>query len=73
MRKIGDILIVKFGNYLDGQKCKITDRYRVDGETTFNIELLEKQFNWKTGHDDLIFKFSNVHYCSLKEGDKYEL
>lgn len=67
MRKVGDILIVKFGNYLDGQKCKITGINRINGETSYDIELLEKQFNWKTGHDDLTFRFSNVHYCSLKE------
>lgn len=67
MRKVGDILTVKFGDYLDGQKCKIIGINRVNGETKYNIELLEKQFNWKTGHDDLTFRFSDVHYCNLKE------
>lgn len=67
MRKIGDVLFVKFGNQYHGQKCRIIGIKKISGDTKFDVELIEPQFNWKTGHNDLILKFSNVHYCNLKE------
>lgn len=67
MRKIGDVLFIKFGNQYDRQKCKIIGIKKILGDTKFDIELIEPQFNWKTGNRDLKLKFSNIHYCNLKE------
>lgn len=67
MRKVGDILFVKFGNEHDGKKCKITGVNKINGDTKFDIELLDLQFNWKTGQNDLKLEYLNVHYCHLKE------
>jgi len=67
MRNIGDILYINMDNEYYGKKCKITKINKVNGETSYDIELLEKNTGWLRHEGMVKLSFSNVHYCNLKD------
>ena len=67
MRRVGDILIISMGNEYRGKHCRITGIHNISGDTRYDIEVLGKEFNWRTGKEDLTVRFSEVHPCHIKD------
>jgi hypothetical protein len=67
MRDVGDILFLSWNNQYYREPCKITKVNQKKDHTTYDIELINKQYGWLKNEEKVVLHFSDVHYCDLKE------
>lgn len=66
MRTIGDKLYIVEDNKYKGKLCEIKKIHNVNGNISYDVDLVEKKLNSNIGAYEII-SFINIHYNNLKK------